>query len=183
MEPIIFGDYDLIKDDLPAEGTIYMRLKPIDIVTYWRRCGAVANFVASFYKDDTDSKLNENLISTVFNELIENASKYSNKRDSEITIDIRLYNIILLMQVKNVCNKTHFEAIKNRLELLLSPNVDLNDIYIEEMEKKMAGAKDSGVGLLMLLKDFKIQFGTKIVPLGDDNYEINVQAYYFMEGK
>ncbi len=178
---VIVGDFNIVPANLPAEGTLALGIQPIDMVTYWRRCSAVANFIADFYKKDKGDTEHENLISTVFNELIENASKYSTKRDSEIYIDLKLYNTVLLMQIKNVCNKLHYESLKHRLEKLLDPDTDLEELYVSEMEKKTHGDKNSGIGLLMLLKDYHIQIGAKFELFTDDLYNVTVQVYYFME--
>jgi hypothetical protein len=180
MEDIILGDYDAILDEMPAEGFLQMTVKPIDMVTYWRRCGAVANFVANFYRNPHNvDALDENLISTIFNELLENAAKYSTKRDSDINITIKLYNTILKMQVQNICNQKNFELLKKSMTKLLN-EVDLEEFYIKRMMEKSAVDKDSGIGLLILLKDFPVKVGIKMSALADGTYQVTVQGYYFL---
>lgn len=181
MNENFIGEFDLIPEILPPEGHMEMVVKPIDMVTYWRRCGSVSNFVADFYKVEKQSDYHENLISTIFNELIENASKYSTKRDSEIYIDIKLYNTILKLQVKNTCNKTNYLSLKKRLEQLLSTN-DLDDLYLKEMTAKSRGDIESGIGLLLILKDYNIKIGAKFEENPQEGlYDIIFQVYYYME--
>ncbi len=180
MKTEIIGDFDLIPKSLPAEGTIHLDLKPIDLMTYWRRCGLTSNFIANFYKLTPKDIKNENSVSTVFNELIENATKYSTKRDSEIVVDLKLYDIQLLMQVKNTCNKTNYSVLKKRLEKLQNTE-DLENLYIEEMIKKGDSGQGSGIGLLLLLKDYQSKIGAKFEERKDGLYDITIQVYYFME--
>jgi len=181
MNEQIIGQYDLVAKDFLAEGTLELIVKPIDMVTYWKRCSAVADFVARFYKVKESNNVNENLISTVFNEMIENAAKYSTKRDSDIYVSVKLYNTILKIEVQNVCNKLHCETLIKRLNLILAEETNLDELYIHEMENKMNGAKESGIGLLMLLKDFHIDLGVKIKDLGSDLFQINFQVFYIMQ--
>jgi len=181
MNEKIIGQYDLTPENMPAEGSLEVKIQPIDMVTYWKRCSAIADFVARFYNVNEKNHANENLISTVFNEIIENAAKYSTKRDSEIQVDVKLYNTILKIQVQNTCNKFHCETLENRMRILLSEDTDLNELYIQEMEQKANGTKESGIGLLMLLKDFQISLGLKTIDLGSDLYHVIFQVFYLMQ--
>lgn len=179
-EPQILGDYNIIPKELPAEGEVNLTLAPIDLVTYWRRCGQTANFIANFYKLTQNDDRNENSLSTVFNEMIENAAKYSTKRDSDIFVDVKLFNTVLQIEVRNTCNKTHYESLKNRLTKLLNHD-NLDQLYIEEMIEKGEEAAGSGIGLLLIMKDYNIKIGAKFVDLGHDLYETTMQVYYYME--
>lgn len=180
MEKNLIGDYNFIPEVLPAEGKITMVLKPIDLISYWRRCGVTSNFIANFYRSTSISDKDENSISTIFNELIENAAKYSTKKDSEIIIDISQFNTVIAMQVKNTCSKTHYLALKNRLEKLLNCK-DLEQLYIDEMTKEIENRKGSGIGLLLILKDYNIKIGAKLEEKNDEGYETTIQVYYQME--
>ncbi len=184
MEPIILGEFNILPETLPAEGELNLTLNPIDMATYWRRCGAVADFVANFYHNTSAlaDEGNQNLVSTVFNELIENATKYSTKRDSEIKVNIKLYNTILKMHVENECNQTNFNALTQGVEKLLSEG-DLDGLYINKMIAKSENSKDSGIGLLMIIKDYEIKIGLRITSIGNELYKVEVQAYYFMESE
>ena len=186
MQEIILGEYNFIPDHIPSEGELQLRVKPIDMVTYWRRCGAVANFIANFYRNPQDEiyHLNENLISTVFNELIENAAKYSTKRDSDINISLKLYNTVLKMEVENICSHKHMESFQKSMEKIIAFDQDeLDNLYLSKLEAKNAGDKDSSIGLLMLKKDYALQLSAKISPLEGDLFRVSVHAYYNMNAE
>ncbi len=180
MKTEIIGDFNLIPEGLPAEGVVHLDLKPIDLITYWRRCGQTSNFIANFYKLTSKDTKNENSVSTVFNELIENAAKYSTKRESEITVDVKLYNTQLLIQVKNTCNSTNYKSLKNRLIKLLETE-DLDQLYLEDMMSKVEENKSSGIGLLIILKDYNVKIGAKLEEKEGGLYDTTIQVYYFME--
>lgn len=181
-QTLIMGDFDLVPNDLAAEGNLHITVKPIDMVTYWRRCGAVSNFVGSFYNITSKNSDHENLISTIFNELIENAAKYSTKRDSDIIIDVQLYNTILKMQIENACNEKNKDSLTSILNKLISFD-DINDLYYKEIEKKMTDKGSSaGIGLIMLKKDFNIKIGAKFLNVAENEFIVTMQIYYFMNG-
>jgi len=179
MKEKVLGDYELTPDYLPAEGDLKFTVKPIDLITHWRRCGIIANFVAE-YHESGETEIDKNIVSTVFNELIENASKYSTKRDSEIQIEVKRYNKILKMQVSNTSNQSYFESLINRLTLIINSQ-NLDDLFYNEMSKKASGDKQSEIGLLLIFKDYQVKLGAKLVEKGEDLFDITVQAYYFID--
>lgn len=181
MEKTHIGHYGIIPDSFPAEGKVNMVVKPIDMVTYWKRCGALADFIAKFYANNSIANdPNENLISTIFNELIENAAKYSTKRDTTIKIDLSLYNTILKMQVENFSTETNFRLLREQAELLFN-STDLDEMYVEKMENKLLGGEDSGIGLLMLIKDYPIKMGFQFENTEENPFKIITQVYFYME--
>lgn len=179
MKEKVLGDYELTPDYLPAEGDLRFTVKPIDLITHWRRCGTIANFVAE-YHETGETEIDKNIVSTIFNELIENASKYSTKRDSEIQVEVKRYNKILKMQVSNTSNQSYFESLINRLTLIINSQ-NLDDLFYDEMLKKESGDKQSEIGLLLIFKDYQVKLGAKLVEKGEDLFDITVQAYYFIE--
>lgn len=182
MNNLILGDFDFIPSHLPAEGGLNIMINPIDLMTSWKRCGALANFVASFYSDERDlsKELDANLISTIFNELMENAAKYSDKRDALITVNTKLYNNILKMEVENYARKRHFNSLREHFEKLVNAK-DLDDLYIQQMQQNIDNEQDSGIGLLLLLKDYPIKIGIRFEEIDDGMYKITVQVYHFIE--
>ncbi|MCG8698547.1 MAG: GHKL domain-containing protein [Bacteroidales bacterium] len=177
----ILGDYNLISEDLPSEANLYVKVNPIEMITSWRRCGAISNLVGKYFNTNSRNK-EENIISTIFNELIENACKYSTKRDSVIEIDVKQYNTVLKFQVQNECEEVHYKSIKKRLSQLLSVG-DLNDLFIHEMMEKSSADTTSGIGLLILLKDYDVKIGAGFISKENRKYSVNIQVYYNMEDK
>ncbi len=180
MEETIIGKYNIIPENLPAEGDVFIRLKPIDMIAYWKRCGMLADFAAAFYAYTRDEPtVQENSISTVFNELIENATKYSVKRGAEMTIHMMLYDSVLKIQIENITTDQHFESFKSHLTNLLESD-DLDTMYFEILAEKSEGSTDSGIGLLLLLKDYPLDIGAKFTKENGRN-KVTLQAFYRLD--
>src|SRR5690606_30910717 len=110
------GEFDKIPESIPAEGDVFMRIKPIAFITYWNRCGILADRAASFYAFTHEHPtVQDNIISTVVNELIENATKYSVKRNGEVRIHMKLYDTVLKLQTENFTPKLHYEKLQKHL--------------------------------------------------------------------
>ncbi|MBY5957179.1 hypothetical protein KUV50_03465 [Membranicola marinus] len=176
------GDFDIIPDSMPAEGDVSLTVRPIDLIAYWRRCGIMADFAAAFYACAHDQpNVEENTISTIFNELIENATKYSVKRNAEVMIHMMLYDTVLKIEIVNHTPEAHFHKLKKHLTKL-TKSADLDELYIRTMAEKSENATDSGIGLLLLIKDYKLKIGAqfkKCEQTGD--CKVIIQTYYYIE--
>jgi len=176
----IIGSYNLVPEEIPAEGDVFIRLKPIDLISYWKRCGILANFAAAFYAYTQDEPtIQENSISTVFNELIENATKYSVKRNAEVTIHMMMFDTVLKIQIENLTSEQHFFKFQEHLAMLLESE-SLEDYYVETLAAKSEGSTDSGIGLLLLLKDYPLKLGAKFIQ-SDNQFKIVLQAFYYID--
>ena len=181
MNSKLFGEFDFIPDTLPSQGEVMILLQPIDLVTFWKRCGLLANFGAAFYSYVNKAiSQNENLISTVFNELIENAAKFSKKREAQIVMKIKLFNTTLKLTVQNTINRSTYLNFSTLIQELLE-STDLESLYFQKLESKTENDTSSGLGLLMLLKDYPIKMGVKFDEIDSDTYTVTTNVYCFME--
>ncbi|MBP7699224.1 MAG: GHKL domain-containing protein [Saprospiraceae bacterium] len=179
MKESIVGNFNIIPKNLPAEGEFNMKVKPIDLITSWRRCSIISNFVGDFYSNfESFYVMDANLISTIFNELLENAVKYSTRRESEISMNIGVYDSIFKIQIENSTSEQHFEFLKKYLEEILQLS-DLESFYVNKVESKLSSNSESeiGIGLIILLKDYDIKLGARFLQ-EENNFSICIQAYY-----
>lgn len=176
------GDFDIIPESLPAEGDVSIKVRPIDLIAYWKRCGVMADFAAAFYAYSRERpKEHENSISTVFNELIENATKYSVKRNGEVDIHMKLYNTVLKIQVENYTTESQFKGFQKELTKLTEAE-DLDELYIDTLAKKTEDNSTSGIGLMLLVKDYKIKIGGQFHHIKETGqYKVIIQIYYYIE--
>jgi hypothetical protein len=180
MQDFTIGSYNLISENQPAEGDITIRLKPIDLITYWKRCGTLANFMAAFYAYTLETPMElENSISTVFNELIENATKYSVKKEAEVSIKMMLYDTVLKMQIENITTEHHFKKFQAHFRKLIEAN-DLEEAYFEALIKKADEKYDSGIGLLLIMKDYPIKMGVRFIEDAKGKFKIITQTFFFI---
>lgn len=176
------GDFDIIPDSMPAEGDVSITVRPIDLIAYWKRCGIMADFAAAFYAYTQDQpSIQENIISTIFNELIENATKYSVKKNAEVTIHMKMYDTVLKIEVVNNTPESHFKKLQKHLTEL-TESTDLDELYIRTLAEKSEATSDSGIGLLLLVKDYNLKVGAQF----HNNEEtgeckVIIQTYYYLE--
>ena len=156
---------DQLDFESDAENFFDVSFLPIDIFDHWDRCGQIADFVGYYFQHSFRAPGSHNIISTVVNELVENAVKYSRNKSSPIEIEIRKRGEHLLMRVANLIprnQRDHFIAICRDLF-----ERDLDELYLEKLVHGRAEHNFSGIGLILLKKDYDVQIGIDIAPTND----------------
>lgn len=170
---------------------IQIQLKPLDLMRYWRRIGIMSDFIGYFYgfsflpnvpSESMDMKNSEivNSISTVFNELLENAAKYSYDKKADIEISLIHRGKTFEMLVRNKTNESNVSAYEASLKEIFSAK-DLEKLYIEKLETNENDPHRSGIGLIMVLKDYPVEMEVSFESEGDDTI-ITSRVIYFTNG-
>jgi len=179
---IISSDSDdsLSIENLPYHGHLSLSVYAQDMTLQWKRCEIVSNFISQFYSGaNRNESIDTNSISTIINELIENAAKYSEKENSKVFIEIKDLGNKLRVDVKNRVSsriKLNFETIT---KTIASGNI--NQMYFDALESKHKDDQTSGIGLLMLLNDYHLNIAYQIKNLHSDSFEITVRAHIPLE--
>jgi hypothetical protein len=164
------------------EDTLKVCFKPMDVERQWIRCATIANFVAAYFQDvNADPALppiiDTNLLSTVLNELIENAAKYSADRQQENVLIVYIFKNALYISITNVA--TQAQANKVAQQLNVDKNADeLEEMYMNRLQEVAEDAsvqRSAGLGLLMLQKDYPIQLKATINK-EDSKYLLTVEV-------
>lgn len=170
------GSYEKIPDSLPPESHIRLILQPIDMISYWNRVGLTADFMANFYtynfQKDRDI---QNTLSTILNELVENAVKFSHAKKSEVVMDLKKYSQIIKMEIRNEAPNGIFEQFKNKVKKMNEE--DLEKLYFDHLENKKEEDDQSGLGLLMLAKDYPVELGFLFEVTDNNINRVTVRAY------
>ncbi|TGL51465.1 ATP-binding protein [Leptospira kemamanensis] len=172
------------------ESIIEIHLKPLDLMRYWRRIGILSDFIGYFYgfsflpnvpTDSMDMKNSEivNSISTVFNELLENAAKYSYDKKADIEISLIHRGKSFEMLVRNKTNETNVSAYESSLKEIFSAK-DLEKLYFEKIESNDPNSNRSGIGLIMVLKDYPVEMEVTLESEGE-NTIITSRIIYFTD--
>ncbi|MCW7496683.1 ATP-binding protein [Leptospira levettii] len=159
------------------ESIIEIHLKPLDLMRYWRRIGILSDFIGYFYgfsflpnvpTDSMDMKNSEivNSISTVFNELLENAAKYSYDKKADIEISLIHRGKSFEMLVRNKTNESNVSAYESSLKEIFSAK-DLEKLYFQKIESNDPDSSRSGIGLIMVLKDYPVEMEVTLETEGD----------------
>ncbi|WP_036096231.1 slr1658 superfamily regulator [Leptospira weilii] len=174
--PVQYGHYNLIPDSLPCESEFTLKLRPMDLRVQWRRCSLTADFVSNYcsYQEKLDSD-SSNTLSIVLNELIENAAKFSKDRKGEILLDLKYYSELLKIEIKNLTDETCKNKLENSISTLIDRNLD--KIYIDKLKNGDGNETNSGLGLMLLSKDFPVRLGFSINENSFGIYEVIVRAY------
>ncbi len=176
----IVGEYNIIPDNLPADGQLKLNFQPIDMMTYWRRCGLTANFVAGFYAycyEESEAKANS--LSTIINELLENAAKFSKAKEGKITLELKHYGNLLKIDIENITSKTLRDSFEEHVNKLVKE--DIEELYFQTLETKADDDPRSGLGLLMMLKDYSVRIGYGFQEIDADTHIINVRTIINVE--
>ncbi|MBT5856361.1 hypothetical protein HOH87_07010 [bacterium] len=160
----VYGVYLDKADRKKPLSHIDFKFNPIDFIAHWQRCGATANYLAEFqaYNFDNRKKVT-NIMSTVLNELIENAVKFSADAHQEASISIYNYGETLTLQCVNTTQLKQANKFEAFIKTLMETEVE--ELFLQQI---MSAAEDdhtaSGLGLITLKKDFNAKIGAKIVP-------------------
>lgn len=150
---------------------------PSDLIHHWSRTGLTANFAAAFFSFiHPNDKSITNTLSAILNELVENAVKFSLKEDFSITLNLYQYEDKIIFETINVISAEQHNAFKHRLTDLLDETVDIETKYFHQVLENVQNNRDSGLGLITLLHDYKVKLGVVFNKAGGENYSVHVQA-------
>lgn len=170
MTPRISGAYDLGAAVVLTSATI--ATPAMDFVVEWRRCGMTADYLADYLAYAFERRdAARSVITTVANELLENAAKFTTDKKALIRIVGRLRGAALELEVENVTDATHVETLVAALDAL--SRGDAATLFAARLESPERG----GVGLIILAKDYAARLGAQITPVPDStSLSVTVRA-------
>lgn len=185
MTERIYGDFEMIPDELSPEAHLELSMTAIDLTTHWQRCSlmsdVVAGYIAYAYHQSRDMHTFNvySSISTIFQELIENAAKYSRQREAMIRVRIKHYNSVVRIEVQNDATIATGGKFEKYIKTLLES--DLEELHVQIVEDRAREATQSGLGLVLLAKDYPVSFGFSFRRFAEEREIITVRAHYFLE--
>jgi hypothetical protein len=185
MTERIYGDFEMIPDDLPPEARLELTVTAIDLTTQWQRCSAMSDLVAAYiaYAYHIRREMHTfhvySSISTIFQELIENAAKYSRQREASIRVRVKHYNSVVRIEVQNDATIGTGERFEQYVKTLFAS--DLEELHAQIVEDRSRDGTQSGVGLVLLAKDYPVSLGFSFRRVGDEREVITVRAHYYVE--
>jgi hypothetical protein len=150
------GSRCIIRVSVPAQ----------DLAEHWKLCGLTADFVAGFFsRKYRYTRPMRNSLSTILNEMVENAVKFSQPATS--TIEIALFGLRdeVVVQVDNSARETQAaQFVELAKDLAGAP--DIEALYQRTIQREMRPEEASRLGLLTLVHDFRVGLGVKLMPGG-----------------
>lgn len=178
-----YGDYDYIPANMPGEGDVLLVVTPVDLMTFWGRCGLIADFIGSFYSYvDKSFGDHGNFMSTIMNELIENAAKFSLRQSGYVSVEVRakLFNEVLMVSMSNTADETKVGPFRGVLTRIFNSGMTMEDLYFQQIGAKDIEDNASGIGLIMIMKDYPVKVGVGIERVKDGMFKIETQVYCFI---
>ena len=111
--------------------------------------------------------------------MVENAAKFSKARQANITIDMRHFASLIRIEVINYSTSSIRDQFEQYVSKLVSSEPE--ELYFKHLESKQEGDTHSGLGLLMMMKDYDTRFGFRFTNIEADKHEIAVRAHISLE--
>ncbi|HSQ31445.1 MAG TPA: hypothetical protein VLN49_16430 [Gemmatimonadaceae bacterium] len=143
---------------------------PLAVVAEWTRCSEAADFVARYFAHDFgDRELAGNVLSTVVNELLENAVKFSSDKSIPAGLTVREYAERMSIVSRNVASPSQAVAFGDAVARLA--HGDPEQMFADRIASppETGGA---GIGLIMLRKDYGARVGVRVTPSDGDRAAI-----------
>jgi hypothetical protein len=164
---VIIGDYvDIFEDKRVIN--LSFSLPVMEVMNFWSRCGLIANFGAAYMSVAHPSKNNiANSLSFILNELIENAVKYAEPRESIIELSILERGTTVVIEIAN-------PVVKDQLGLLTEMAKNLTDReyvnakYIDLLTASGKSSGKSGIGLLTIINYYQASLSFRISSAAED---------------
>lgn len=161
----------------PTTSSIQMRFLPLDLIKHWKRCGLTSTFLADFiaYNFSNHKSVLE-VMSTILNELIENTTKYSVRKEEKINVYIGISDNSLTIETINNAGEGSANSLQELVKKISEE--DTESLFLNQILN--AAHQDdnvSGLGLITILKDYPTKFGVKITPAKKEGiYTIHIMV-------
>ncbi len=165
---------DKIEFDKDIETTFEFSFLPLDIFDNWNRAGSLSDFIADYFESYFENKSAHNVISTIFNEFIENAVKFTKNNSQPISIIVKKRNNYLLSRIINTIPVHRKPAFIEICKDLFSKNLD--DLFLKKIEEGASDSNKSGIGLILIKKDYQVK--TNFDFFKDNNSTNNVAVTF-----
>ena len=139
---------------MSLESKIHLKLKPLNLISEWNRCSLTANFLSEFQLSTTSNSNNKHLkntLSTIINELLENAIKYSINKDHELNFSTSVKKKKITLEFLIICDKTDTKKLIHLLEM--TKKKEANEIINDILENDTQSDDTALVLSLLFIKN------------------------------
>lgn len=146
---------ETIDFDSPFESRLNISLLPIDFFDHWDRCASIADFFGDYFRQNFRAKDSKQVITDVLGETLENAIRYSFNKSIPVEVELRRRSGNLLIQIEHSMSHAQIGRFEELCRELFS--TDLDALYLQKMISGEDHARISGIGLILLRKDYDVQ--------------------------
>ena len=150
---------------------------PQDLIANWKKCGIISNFIAQYnaaHYHNPDHAISS--LSTITNELIENAINCSDNNNALINISLKSSHNVTLIETINTATNYGSDLMENLVTQL--KNTDINTLLLSQIEAASSDTNERlpGIGIINMIKTYEADIGIKIDQLTPlNNYNIAVK--------
>lgn len=148
---------DRIDFDRDFQSVFTIAMLPLDLFDSWQRGGLLSDFLADYFRPNFGSDEEHGLISTVVNELVENAAKFSANNSLPIDVTLKKHSGGLMVRTVNTVPHHRCRPFMEICAELFRK--DLDELYVSRVEQDMQDREASGLGLLLIKKDYSASLG------------------------
>jgi len=171
---IVLGDFATGGPQAVSEAEVGLRA--LEFVTHWRRCGLTADWLATFVAYDSEPEVRDNarsVLSTVINELVENAAKFCADKRQHIRIVVRHHGDFIRVETTNGADTARVDAFRTALSEL--EHTDLDELFTDRIQRQREPSVP-GIGLIILKKDYRARIGARLAEGDGGIWDVQVQA-------
>jgi hypothetical protein len=153
-----------------------LTLRALDLVAHWKRCGLTADWLGSFLQYDFEPEARaaaSELLSTVMNELVENAAKFAADKNAPLHLAARHHGDAIVLETRSVADEARVERLRSAMLALESE--DLAELFQRRIERQNEPGS-SGLGLLILKRDYGVRLAARFEPRAPGLWNVVVQA-------
>lgn len=159
----------------PMLGSADVELVPLDMIAHWDRCGATADWAANLLAYNFDHRAAAaNVLSTVINELLENAVKFSSDKRRPIRLRVAQRADRVLIETENTADVAQARVLEAHVAAMFADRGALFGRLVARAAAGEVGAP--GIGLLVVRRDFGATLGVELSPLDDDEHLVRVRV-------
>ena len=166
------GDKIDFKEGVDSSFTV--RFLPLDMFDNWQRGSVLSDFTANYFRHNFPSEEQFGLISTVVNELVENAVKFT--ANNSLPVDLTLKKALgrMLVQTANTVPLHRAQPFMAVCRELFEK--DLDELYVARLKQDSGDRNASGLGLLLIRKDYSSKLSFEFVFDEDNTVRVTATA-------
>ena len=160
----------------PPLSSLHLQFVPLDFVMHWHRCGLTADYFAAHMAYAFDNReVVRAVLSTVVNELLENAAKFSQDKARPASLLMDVFGPWIAIQTRNRADARRVDDLQSLFRSFEAQSAE--ELFMARLAGSTDGASSpSGLGLLVLKKDYAVRLASKIEPLDDGGFDVLLQA-------
>lgn len=148
----------------------------------WKRCGVTADWLASYLACEMEPGARStatNVLSTVINELLENAAKFCSDAEGKVRVAVRLERRVARVETWNRASDARARLLEVTLAELERGSADA--LFLQRTARP-ARTDAPGIGIIIVARDHGARVRATITYTEDGSADVHVKAEFELPG-